>query len=197
MSTRGQSRREFLVSSVSGLSAAWVAANYAGIVEAARVRPAGGRSGQPPSLRLLHAGAGRRGRSDGGADHSRPTPRRRARGARRQLHRPRADHLRTRAGRPTTSKGSQDLQAQTKQLVPGAAAFSALTSDAADPGAHRDGKDAVLQPGPHAHRHRVLRQPDARRQLQQGRVEAGQLRRLAAITSRRSATTTPFPKPAD
>lgn len=32
MSTRGKSRRSFLVSSVSGLGAAWFAANYSGIL---------------------------------------------------------------------------------------------------------------------------------------------------------------------
>src|SRR4249919_272153 len=47
MSTRGQSRREFLLSSASGLSAAWVVANYAGIVEADAFVQQAARSGQP------------------------------------------------------------------------------------------------------------------------------------------------------
>ena len=34
MSTRGKSRRSFLIESTAGLSGAWVAANYAGILSA-------------------------------------------------------------------------------------------------------------------------------------------------------------------
>ena len=34
MSTRGKSRRTFLLDSVTGLGGAWVAANYAGILAA-------------------------------------------------------------------------------------------------------------------------------------------------------------------
>jgi hypothetical protein len=41
-----QSRREFLLSSVSGLSAAWVATHYAAIIDAAEYAEQTARSGQ-------------------------------------------------------------------------------------------------------------------------------------------------------
>src|SRR5712691_1935473 len=53
MSTQGQSRREFLVNSVSGLGAAWVAAHYSGIVEAAEYVEQAARSGQPTKFEFF------------------------------------------------------------------------------------------------------------------------------------------------
>ena len=46
MSTREQSRREFLVRSVSGLGAAWVATNYSSILAAEEYVQQAARSGQ-------------------------------------------------------------------------------------------------------------------------------------------------------
>ena len=45
MSTRGQSRREFLVGSLSGLGAAWAAANYSSILAAEAYVQQAARSG--------------------------------------------------------------------------------------------------------------------------------------------------------
>ena len=47
MSTPGKSRRAFLVGSVSGLGAAWVASNYSGILAAEEFVLEGIQSGQP------------------------------------------------------------------------------------------------------------------------------------------------------
>ncbi len=50
MSTKGRSRRSFLVNSVAGLNAAWVAANYPGILAAQEHVRQGDQSGQLPQL---------------------------------------------------------------------------------------------------------------------------------------------------
>ena len=68
MSTGSRSRREFLLNSAAGLSAAWVTANYAGILEAAAYAqqgPAGGQSASFAFFRPEQAaeGAGRIQRS--------------------------------------------------------------------------------------------------------------------------------------
>src|SRR6186713_2222688 len=46
MSTPGQSRRDFLLNSVSGLGAAWVATHYSAIIDAAEYAEQTARSGQ-------------------------------------------------------------------------------------------------------------------------------------------------------
>ena len=50
MSTRGTSRREFLINSVSGLGAAWVATNYSAIVAAEEYVQQAAGAGQPVKL---------------------------------------------------------------------------------------------------------------------------------------------------
>jgi hypothetical protein len=57
MSTPGQSRRDFLLNSVSGLGAAWVATHYSAIIDAAEYAEQAARSGNRPSS-PLHTGAG-------------------------------------------------------------------------------------------------------------------------------------------
>ena len=50
MSTRGKSRRTFLLDSVTGLGGAWVAANYSGILAAENYVLRAAQSGQPMKL---------------------------------------------------------------------------------------------------------------------------------------------------
>jgi hypothetical protein len=47
MSSQGQSRRAFLIQSLTGVSAAWITANYAGIIEADAFVQQAARSGRP------------------------------------------------------------------------------------------------------------------------------------------------------
>ena len=50
MSTKGKSRRSFLLASVTGLNAAWVAANYHGILAAQEYVGQATQAGQLPRL---------------------------------------------------------------------------------------------------------------------------------------------------
>ena len=53
MSAKGRSRRAFLVNSVAGLNAAWVAANYNGILAAQEYVHQATQAGQLPKLTVL------------------------------------------------------------------------------------------------------------------------------------------------
>ena len=53
MSTRGTSRRNFLLESAAGLSGAWVAANYAGILAAEDYVLEAAQSGKPVSFQFF------------------------------------------------------------------------------------------------------------------------------------------------
>ena len=55
MSTRGKSRRAFLIQSVSGVGGAWVAANYAGILAAEDYVLQAAQTGQPLKLAFFTA----------------------------------------------------------------------------------------------------------------------------------------------
>ena len=70
MSTRGKSRRSFLIDSAAGLGGAWVAANYSGILAAENYVLKAAQSGRPVKFGFFTPDAGARGRSDGGADYS-------------------------------------------------------------------------------------------------------------------------------
>jgi gluconate 2-dehydrogenase gamma chain len=127
MSTRGQSRREFLLSSVSGLSAAWVVANYAGIVEADAFVQQAARSGQP--VRLAFFTPAQAAEVEAMAAQIIPTDE--TPGAREAHVINFIDRALTTFERERQSeyvKGLEELQAQTRQLVPGAVTFSTLTS---------------------------------------------------------------------
>ena len=126
MSTRGKSRRTFLIDSVTGLSGAWVAANYSGILAAEKYVLKAAQSGRPMSSRS--SPRNRRSRS-------KRWPRRSFRPTKRPARAKRASSTSS-TGRSTTfaknnqaayTKGLDDLQAQTKQMFPTATTFSALT----------------------------------------------------------------------
>jgi gluconate 2-dehydrogenase gamma chain len=128
MSARGKSRREFLLSSVSGVSAAWVTANYAGILEAAEFVQRAAQSGQPAPLVFftpeqaveIEAMAAQIIPTD-------DTPG--ARDARVVQFIDRALTTFARNSQAVYTQGLADLQTQTKQIFPSAARFSALTPE--------------------------------------------------------------------
>jgi gluconate 2-dehydrogenase gamma chain len=127
MSTQGTSRREFLVNSVTGLSAAWVAANYAGILEAEEFVQKAAASGQtkfqfftPEQATEVEAMAAQIIPTDS-------TPG--AREARVINFIDRALVTFEKNQQPAYTQGLKDLDAQTKQLFPTATKFSALTSE--------------------------------------------------------------------
>jgi gluconate 2-dehydrogenase gamma chain len=128
MSTRGQSRREFLLNSVSGLSAAWVATNYSAIVDAAEYAEQASRSGQaakfafftPEQATEIEAMAAQIIPTDS-------TPG--AREARVINFIDRALTTFEQDAKPQYVAGLKELETQTRQLFPNATRFSALTSE--------------------------------------------------------------------
>ena len=127
MTTRGTSRREFLINSVAGLGAAWVAANYSSIVEAAEYAQSGA-AGQPVKLAFFSDAQA----ADVGAMAAQIIPTDETPGAReaRVLNFiDRALVTFDKDQQDAYTQGLKDLDAQTKQLFPGAARFSALSSD--------------------------------------------------------------------
>jgi gluconate 2-dehydrogenase gamma chain len=128
MSPQQRSRRQFLIESVAGLGGAWVAANYASIVDAQAYVQQAASSGQPITLAFfteaqaaeVEAMAAQIIPSDG-------TP-----GAR-EAHVinfiDRALVTFEKNQQQAYVKGLQELDGQTKALVPSATKFSALTSD--------------------------------------------------------------------
>jgi gluconate 2-dehydrogenase gamma chain len=128
MSTRGKSRRSFLIDSVSGLGAAWVAANYSGILAAEEYVQQAARAGQPP--RLAFFTPEQAAEIDAMASQIIPTddtPG--AREARVVYFIDRALVTFDRSTRPVYIQGLKDLQAKTKEMFPAASRFSALASD--------------------------------------------------------------------
>ena len=128
MSTQGKSRREFLVQSVSGLGAAWVAAHYADIeaVEAYVQRTAA--SGAPARLEFFTpAQAAEVEAMAAQIIPTDDTPG--AREARVVNFIDRALVTFEKDQQAAYTKGLQDLEAQTKQLFPQAATFSTLASE--------------------------------------------------------------------
>ena len=127
MSTRGKSRRTFLLDSVTGLGGAWVAANYSGILAAEDYVLKAAQSGKPMKLGFftpdqaveIEAMAAQIIPTD-------ETPG--AREARVINFIDRALTTFAKNNQAAYTKGIDDLQAQTKQLFPTAAKFSALTS---------------------------------------------------------------------
>jgi hypothetical protein len=128
MSTPGQSRRDFLISSVSGLGAAWVATNYSGIVEAAEFAQQAARSGQPAKFAFFTPEQA--AEIDAMAAQIIPTD---STPGAREAH---VINFIDRAlvtfdedNQADYKKGLADLLAQAKQVNPGATKFSALSSD--------------------------------------------------------------------
>ena len=128
MSTQGKSRREFLISSASGIGAAWVAANYAGIVEAEAYVQQAAASGRAVPLLFftqdqaaeIEAMAAQIIPSDG-------TPG--AREARVINFIDRTLVTFERGQQEAYRKGLEELAAQTRKLFPQANRFSALSSE--------------------------------------------------------------------
>src|SRR5262245_12035436 len=128
MSTPGKSRREFLINSVSGLSAAWVAANYSGILEAEEFVQQAARGGQPAKLQFFTPEQA----AEVEAMAAQIIPTDSTPGAREArvinfIDRALVTFEKSEQGAYT--KGLQDLEAQTKQIVPSATKFSALSSE--------------------------------------------------------------------
>jgi gluconate 2-dehydrogenase gamma chain len=127
MSTGSRSRREFLLNSAAGLSAAWVTANYAGILEAAAYAqqgPAGGQSAsfaffRPEQAAEVEAMAAQIIPTD-------DTPGAREARVINFIDRTLTTFEKDRQNDYT--QGLRELETQTKQLFPSATKFSALTS---------------------------------------------------------------------
>ena len=127
MTTRETSRRAFLINSVAGLGGAWVAANYAGIEAAEAYVAQAVRAGQAPALAFFTAEQAIE--VEAMAAQIIPTDETPgAREARVVNFIDRALVTFERGRQPDYTQGLKDLEAQTKQLVPGATRFSALTS---------------------------------------------------------------------
>ena len=126
MSTRGKSRRTFLLDSMTGLSGAWVAANAAGIFAAEDYVLQAAQSGKPMAFGFftpaqaveIEAMAAQIIPTD-------ETPG--AREARVINFIDRALTTFAKNSQAAYTKGIDELQAQTKQLFPTATKFSALT----------------------------------------------------------------------
>jgi gluconate 2-dehydrogenase gamma chain len=128
MSTKGKSRRAFLVESISGVGAAWLAANYAGILAANDYVLEAAQAGQPLKFEFftpeqateVEAMAAQIIPTD-------DTPG--AREARVINFIDRALVTFEKDEQANYTQGLKDLAAQTKQLFPSAARFSALTAE--------------------------------------------------------------------
>ena len=128
MSTRAKSRRSFLIESAAGLSGAWVAANYSGILAAERYVLKAAQAGKPAAYQFftpvqaveIEAMAAQIIPTD-------ETPG--AREARVINFIDRALSTFAKNQQAQYTKGLADLDAQTKQMFPGSTKFSALQSD--------------------------------------------------------------------
>jgi hypothetical protein len=128
MSTTGKSRRSFLLSSVGSLNAAWVAANYTGILAAQNYVRKATETGQMPRLAVFtDAQATEIEAMTAQIIPTDSTPG--AREARCVYFIDRALATFARDKQPAYLQGLQDLQTKTRQLYPDAAKFSALTSE--------------------------------------------------------------------
>lgn len=128
MSTKEKSRRSFVRASLTGLNAAWVAANYPGILAAQEHVSAAVKAAQPPQLAFFTEAQA----AEIDAMAAQIIPADESPGAREAhcLHFiDRALSTFAKANQPVYLQGLQDLQAKTQQLYPDAAKFSALTSE--------------------------------------------------------------------
>jgi len=128
MSTRGKSRRSFLIESAAGLSGAWVAANYSGIMAAESYVLKAAQAGKPASFQFFTPDQA----AEIEAMAAQIIPTDESPGAREArvinfIDRALATFAKSDQGR--YAKGITELQAQTTQMFPSATKFSALTSD--------------------------------------------------------------------
>jgi gluconate 2-dehydrogenase gamma chain len=128
MSPKGKSRRSFLLASVTGLNATWVAANYPGILAAQEHVRLAVKAGQAPGLTFFTDAQA--AEIDAMAAQIIPTDE--SPGAR-EAHClyfiDRALSTFAKASQPAYIQGLQDLQSKTQQLYPNAVKFSALTTE--------------------------------------------------------------------
>jgi len=128
MSTKGRSRRSFLVESLTGLNAAWVAANYPGILAAQNYVRKSVEAGQTPRLAVLTESQA----VEVEAMTAQIIPTDSTPGAReaRCVHFiDRALATFARDKQQAYVQGLQELDTKTRQLYPDAQKFSALTSE--------------------------------------------------------------------
>jgi len=128
MKTKKRSRRSFLVDSVTGLNAAWVAANYTGILAAQEFARQATQAGELPSLAFFtHAQAAEIEAMTAQIVPTDETPG--AREARCVYFIDRALTTFAHNSQPAYSQGLRELQSKTQQLYPDAGKFSSLGSD--------------------------------------------------------------------
>ena len=127
MTTKRKSRRSFLVDSVAGLNAAWVTANYHGILAAQEHVGQATRVGQLPRLTFFTEEQA----AEIEAMTAQIVPTDETPGAR-EAHClyfiDRALSTFARSSQPAYIQGLRELQAKTRQLYPGVGKFSALIS---------------------------------------------------------------------
>lgn len=128
MSTQGKSRRAFLIESLSGVGAAWVAANYAGILATEDFVVHAAQSGRPVAFAFFTPAQAVE--VEAMAAQIIPTD---ATPGAREAHVvnfiDRALVTFEREEQPAYTQGLKDLAAQTTKLFPNAPRFSALTSE--------------------------------------------------------------------
>jgi hypothetical protein len=128
MRTKAKSRRSFLGDSVTGLNVAWITANFSGILAAQEHARQGAGSGQLPRLAFFTAEQA----AEIEAMAAQIIPTDETPGAREARCVYFIDKVLTtfaRNSQAVYTQGLQELQAKTAQLYPGAAKFSALTSE--------------------------------------------------------------------
>src|SRR5262245_59359559 len=127
MSTRGKSRRTFLIDSAAGLSGAWVAANYSGILAAEKYVLKAAQAGRPMKLGFFTPDQA----VEIEAVTAQIIPTDSTPGAKEARVINFIDRALTtfaKNNQAQYTKGIDDLQAQTKQLFPTATTFSSLTA---------------------------------------------------------------------
>jgi len=128
MPSRARSRRSFLIHSVAGLNATWVAANYPGILAAQAYVRKTTEQGQLPRLTVF---TGQQA-AEIEAMTAQIIPADESPGAKEAhcvyfIDRALATFLQN--SRPAYVQGLEDLQSKVRELYPGAAKFSALSSE--------------------------------------------------------------------
>jgi gluconate 2-dehydrogenase gamma chain len=128
MSIKAKSRRSFLLASATGLNAAWITANYPGILSAQEHVRLAVKVGQLPQLTFLNDSQA----AEIEAIAAQIIPTDESPGAR-EAHCvyfiDRALSTFARGSQSAYLKGLKDLQSKSQQLYPDAAKFSALTSE--------------------------------------------------------------------
>jgi hypothetical protein len=128
MRTKAKSRRSFLVDSATGLNAAWITANFSGILAAQEHARRAGESGQLPQLGFFTAAQA----AEIEAMAAQIIPTDATPGAREARCLYFIDKALTTFARKSQAvyiQGLQELQAKTEQLYPSAGKFSGLTSE--------------------------------------------------------------------